>query len=387
MTGQGRKGDQQSRALEGLPPKFVKAMRTLFDVLDDNKSGLVSMADIEHWWRKDRDEHGGSGSVPNGVIESLKKVATADSMLTFERFCAGLKICLLRNQADSRSEKEMTDSPSEPEDSHYRVSQLRRQRYVSTQSPTPSLPPSLSSVTGSGDLGQSPHGPPKPPRTSFTDSRKLGDGGAASDGEIERFNNNSNSNGRKQPKRRESHSRRHTLQNGIDYGLLKKMKAIEEERDGLMRGLQMVQRADDWYQEQLSHVQERMRNLGKAGGGQDNPGSTEAARERLLFQNARIHEVNQHLNSLMSSDISFPMSINLAVGSGGSVGVSKEQKDMEKQISRLKDQNRMLTDEVSKKCKSIAVLDQEKSALIRDLFQARARLRQAELNEAEATFM
>ena len=65
------------------------------------------------------------------------------------------------------------------------------------------------------------------------------------------------------------------------------MKAIEEERDGLMRGLQMVQRADDWYQEQLSHVQERMRNLGKMGGGQDNPGSTEAARERLLFQNAR----------------------------------------------------------------------------------------------------
>ena len=139
---------------------------------------------------------------------------------------------------------------------------------------------------------------------------------------------------------------------------MKKMKAIEEERDGLMRGLQMVQRADDWYQEQLSHVQERMRNLGKAGGGQDNPGSTEAARERLLFQNARydfkvfkmiiiydivrIHEVNQHLNSLMSSDISFPMSINLAVGSGGSVGVNKEQKDLEKQISRLKDQNRFV---------------------------------------------
>ena len=64
----------QSRALEGLPPKFVKAMRTLFDVLDDNKSGTVSLADIEHWWRKDRDEHGGGGSVPNGVIESLRSV-------------------------------------------------------------------------------------------------------------------------------------------------------------------------------------------------------------------------------------------------------------------------------------------------------------------------
>ena len=62
----------QSRALEGLPPKFVTAMRTLFDVLDDDKNGSVSLADIEHWWRKDRDEHGGGGSMPNGVIESLR---------------------------------------------------------------------------------------------------------------------------------------------------------------------------------------------------------------------------------------------------------------------------------------------------------------------------
>lgn len=128
MTGNKMKDQSsQSRALEGLPPKFVTAMRTLFDVLDDNKSGTVSLADIEHWWRKDRDEHGG-GTVPNGVIESLRfvfiilqrgvsltnivyvyrKVATGDNNLTFERFCAGLKICLLRNQADSRSEKEMT---------------------------------------------------------------------------------------------------------------------------------------------------------------------------------------------------------------------------------------------------------------------------------------
>ena len=117
----------QSRALEGLPPKFVTAMRTLFDVLDDDKNGSVSLADIEHWWRKDRDEHGGGGSMPNGVIESLRysisinkffnvsitkmnfrKVATSENTLTFERFCAGLKICLLRNNADSRSEKEMT---------------------------------------------------------------------------------------------------------------------------------------------------------------------------------------------------------------------------------------------------------------------------------------
>ena len=44
------------------------------------------------------------------------------------------------------------------------------------------------------------------------------------------------------------------MQSGIDYGLLKRMKAIEEERDVLMRGIQTVQRAEEWYNEQLSQV-------------------------------------------------------------------------------------------------------------------------------------
>ena len=73
------------------------------------------------------------------------------------------------------------------------------------------------------------------------------------------------------------------------------MKAIEEERDGLMRGVQTVQRAEEWYQEQLHHVQDRMRSLGKNGGGPEPLGTAEAAKERLLFQNARLE-----------SDIYFP---------------------------------------------------------------------------------
>jgi len=368
----------QSRALEGLPSKFVVAMRTLFDVLDDNKSGCVSLADIELWWRRDREEQ--NNTVPNGVIESLRKVATSDNLLTFERFCAGLKICLLRSQGQRQDTSESNDCQSEPEEQSLRVAQLRKQRFVSTPSPTLSLPPRL-------DHAQ--HGPPKPPRATVTlpeGGRKLGDGGAASDGEIERTGV-TGSNTRKQPKRRESHSRRHTLQNGIDYGLLKRMKAIEEERDGLMRGVQTVQRAEEWYQEQLHHVQDRMRSLGKNGGGPEPLGTAEAAKERLLFQNARIHEVNQHLNCLMSSDMSFPLSMNLAVGAGGSMTNLRDPREMDRQITRLKEQNRMLTEEVSKKCTAITVLDQEKSALIRELFQARARARKAEINEAEATFM
>jgi hypothetical protein len=47
----------------------------------------------------------------------------------------------------------------------------------------------------------------------------------------------------------------------------------------------------------------------------------------------------------------------------------------------------MLTEEVGRKSNSISVLDQEKSALIRELFQARSKLRQAELGDGETTFM
>ena len=79
--------------------------------------------------------------------------------------------------------------------------------------------------------------------------------------------------------------------------------------------------------------------------------------------------------------------MNLAVGAGGSMVNLRDPKEMERQITRLKEQNRLLTEEVSKKCTAITVLDQEKSALIRELFQARSRVRKTEVGEAEATFM
>jgi len=383
--GVGQQG--QSRALEGLPPKFVAAMRTLFDVLDDDKTGCVALTQIEQWWEKERQE-GSSGGVPTGVIESLRKVATSDSgLLTFERFCAGLKICLLRNQKARETGGESTDCQSETEDSG-RGKSRRRMLIPST---TLSIPAHLSEP-GNGLLphppsAQSPGGPPKPPRLSANTFRKLGDGGTASDGDMEQQGVSAS----RKPRRRESHSRRHTLQSGIDYGLLKRMKAIEEERDVLMRGIQTVQRAEEWYNEQLGQVQERMRSLGQHGGSHQGPepvGSAEAHRERLLFQNARIQEVNQHLNCLMASDMSFPLSMNLAVGGGHPTGATGgRQPGREAQVERLKEQNRLLTEEVGSKSQAISVLDQEKSALIRDLFQARARVRQAELGEAEATFM
>ena len=60
-----------------------------------------------------------------------------------------------------------------------------------------------------------------------------------------------------------------------------------------------------------------------------------------------------------------------AVGPGHASGGSGRDPRAEAQVTRLKEQNKLLTEEVSKKAHSITILDQEKSALIRDLFQVR----------------
>lgn len=63
------------------------------------------MPDIEQWWQDD-----GTKGIPKGVIDSLQKVTPSNGQLSFERFCAGLKICLLRNQVEAH--KTQSKQPS-----------------------------------------------------------------------------------------------------------------------------------------------------------------------------------------------------------------------------------------------------------------------------------
>ncbi|KAJ8929328.1 hypothetical protein NQ314_017996 [Rhamnusium bicolor] len=78
--------------------------------MDDKKTGFVNFADIENRWQDD-DAKG----LPKGVIESLRKVTPPNGMLSFERFCAGLKICLLRNQVERRDNlKQHQDASVKP---------------------------------------------------------------------------------------------------------------------------------------------------------------------------------------------------------------------------------------------------------------------------------
>lgn len=74
-----------SSPLENLPKKFVSSMRTLFDMMDDTRTGFVRLSDIEARWQDD-----GSKGLPHGVIDCLRRVTPVSGMLSFERFCAGM---------------------------------------------------------------------------------------------------------------------------------------------------------------------------------------------------------------------------------------------------------------------------------------------------------
>ena len=74
-----------SAAMSGLAQPFVDAMGKLFEILDKDGDGLVSLGDISSKWQAQNNP-----SLPRNVVANLKKVTNAEGMLTFERFCAGL---------------------------------------------------------------------------------------------------------------------------------------------------------------------------------------------------------------------------------------------------------------------------------------------------------
>ncbi|CAG9761775.1 unnamed protein product [Ceutorhynchus assimilis] len=386
-----------SSTLDGLPKPFVAAMRTLFDIMDDKQTGLVNFADIEARWQDD-----GSKGLPKGVLESLRKVTPSNGMLSFERFCAGLKICLLRNQAgrpeDAKQENIGNKVPNRPPSAPLLDLVDPKPQYTAAIRPNnqQNVIRTLSMPQLKDPLDQKPplYGPPKPPRTAIgvidrpnldraeirtalanwqmglmtnqdqtkdakrvvngqytgllRTGRSLGDGKAAVQTENQ-YQKKANA------KRREP--RRHTLQNGIDYNMLKRMKQIEQEKEVLMTGLSAVEKARDWYLKQVAGVQEKMKYLGRMGHVET---WSESQQERLELQRARVFEVNRHLAALTQSweRGGLPLHMNLAV---------HHYPPPQDLTDRLKQQNRMLSEEMNKKNDRIASLEREKASLIQVL--------------------
>ncbi|CAG5117856.1 unnamed protein product [Candidula unifasciata] len=163
---------------------------------------------------------------------------------------------------------------------------------------------------------------------------------------------------------RHGSGRRHTLANGIDQNMVKRIKQLEEEASMLRSGLAMVDSARDWYMKQLAVVSDKQAMLGKVT---YNDNSVEAYQERMNFQRARIAEINQHLQTLLeSSEKGFPIHMNLAMASPANKSTDNRA------VQGLKEQNRRLLEEMGQKKEQITQLEMEKASLVRDLFEARS---------------
>lgn len=87
----------------GLPIKFVKALKKLFDIFDTNKCGLVRIVDIES--RINDEEFDEELDRPQDLIDSLRKVTSPNGLINFSNFCAAINICLLKNQLNKSKQQ------------------------------------------------------------------------------------------------------------------------------------------------------------------------------------------------------------------------------------------------------------------------------------------
>ncbi|XP_014228669.1 suppressor APC domain-containing protein 2 isoform X2 [Trichogramma pretiosum] len=417
--------------VDGLPKNFISAMRTLFDIMDDHHTGYVNYADIETRWRDDE-----SSGLPKGVLECIKKVTPPNGLLTFDRFCAGLKLALSHTQAMNDAKQLDPNQPNRPPSAPVLESQAKnvwispntaaiRPNNIISQQRTLSMP----QLPGRKEVNHQPfdvdvristepkqikvYGPPKPPRTGAaldnriltgdrnfdkseirtalqnwqigvmmgTDKnsdkrqipgtkwspntnnmmypiRDMGDGRAVdaqSSHQLAMQMQKKTTNRRREP-------RRHTLQNGIDYNMIKKLKQIEEEKEVLLMGYNAVEKAREWYLKQISFVQEKMKQVEIMGSHEPWSGTQ---MEKLMLQRARVVEANRHLATLIATwDKGGLPHMNLEFMSYPATN-HQYQQDM---LSRLKQKNHRLTEEVNKKSHRIALLEQEKDSLMRELY-------------------
>uniref|UniRef100_A0A8B9S2C5 Suppressor APC domain containing 2 n=1 Tax=Apteryx owenii TaxID=8824 RepID=A0A8B9S2C5_APTOW len=351
---------------EGLPKAFLQSLRTLFDILDDRRRGYVHLREIESRWQGAE-----ARELPAGVLDGLRQAAPASGYLTFERFVLGLRAALL--SADGG----LPGEAAEPARRRGAAGAERRTPGAGA-GPAPLPSPTVMAtgrlslqVTGALMLSSVTGADAKPAGPSQGDGSHSGAGDA-----------------RRHQRGRAEH-RRHTITNGVDFSVLKHMKDLEQEKDFLLQGLEMVERTREWYHQHIQFMQERQRLLGK--------NKTNTVRSGLPCGLGELSwdflvcwgRPPGRLTVLFFPSSSLqPMNPSSALNRLGPAApvVSPASAGSQQAISMLKEQNRLLTKEVTDKSERITQLEQEKSALIKQLFEARA-LNNHETSQLDSTFI
>nr|XP_014345234.1 PREDICTED: suppressor APC domain-containing protein 1 isoform X3 [Latimeria chalumnae] len=249
----------------GLPSSFLHSLWTLFEILDEEGKGFVHLSEIESRWR----QQDGDDRLPAGVLLALRQVgAPCAGYLTFPRLVAGLQIALLRDEERQQGGHgapggEAKEAGNERDRAGWQGPELNPQKQERKRS----------SNYGNCD------------RRGIGRSRSINS--ALSQWDPHRIH------------RARGELRRHTITNGIDYNALKRMKELEQEKDCLLHGLEMVEHARDWYHQQILGVKEEQKNIGQNLSNNDYFSDSQSERSSLLL--SKIQEVNFTLSNLMSS--------------------------------------------------------------------------------------
>ncbi|NXE96059.1 SAPC2 protein, partial [Menura novaehollandiae] len=382
------RGDRSHPAgTEGLPRVFLQSLRTLFDILDDRRRGYVHLREIESRWRGAE-----ARELPAGVMEGLRQAAPASGYLTFERFVLGLRAALpgaeppMEGGSGGRRSVEKPPSP--------RCSEERWGKSTGQREPGHGQPRGRGEWrdwTGSFGLAgvMATPGPGTGARRSGWDPAPrplalcapLGSEAAVPAGLSQGDGGHPGAGDARRHQRGRAEHRRHTITNGVDFSMLKYMKELEQEKDFLLQGLELIDRAREWYHQHIELMQEHQRLLGKKKTSTDFPEGGQSHLGRLV---PTLQEVNRCLSDLLSTagkpaNPSSALSRLVPATSPASTGSQQA-------INMLKEQNRLLTKEVTDKSERITQLEQEKSALIKQLFEARAH-NNHEMSQLDSTFI
>ncbi|XP_029441137.1 suppressor APC domain-containing protein 1 [Rhinatrema bivittatum] len=152
------------------------------------------------------------------------------------------------------------------------------------------------------------------------------------------------------------------------------MKTLEQEKDALLQGLEMVEKARHWYHQQLQQIQDQQRHRASSSIITD----SEAYPSHTCLLWTKIQEVNQCLSCLISSSRKPDCPACQRVAKHGPVSSSPlARKSFHQQaLNVLREQNQLLLKEVSEKSRLISQLEKEKAELYQRLCDPRTIPRQ-----------
>ncbi|NWS66217.1 SAPC2 protein, partial [Crotophaga sulcirostris] len=354
---------------EGLPRAFLQSLRTLFDILDDRQRGHVHLREIESRWRGAE-----ARELPAGPPAAAPLAPPAAPVRNSTKAAAGLVVAL--------EGKTVANWDGFPRASPGARTLPALPGGVKGFATAARALPGGDTVPGRCGCARQLWGLPRRGGHGAALSETLGRGDTkAADQSHGDGTHPGGGDNRKHQRGRAEH-RRHTITNGVDFSVLKHMKELEQEKDVLLQGLELVERAREWYHQHIQLMQERQRLLGKNKTSADFfPEGDQSHLEHLV---PKLQEVNRCLGDLLSTA---SKAANPSSGLSKLIpAVSPASAGSQQAINMLKEQNRLLTKEVTDKSERITQLEQEKSALIKQLFEARAR-NNHETSQLDSTFI